>query len=332
MRVFIIGKGIIMGRINYCYSYDEEAENCPLISVVITVYNGILYLQEAIQSLLDQTFVDFELILLDDCSSDGSVDLIKSYTDPRIKLVQNSKNLGIAMNTNLGLAIARGRYIAFMGHDDISLPERLQIQYGFMESNPTISICGSWLQTFGRYEQVMTYPINNGLIKSKLLFSTTFGAPSVIIRKKDFVDNKLIFRHSYSYAEDYDIWVRAASIGLQSANIPQVLVKYRVHDTQVSSNHHGIQLELTARIQLFQLRCMGIDPLMEELQLHFGLSTGQISKETNYLEKVKNWFIKIDQANQKNNIYPQSDLRTVLNYYWNSAYQKYHEAHLKKID
>jgi glycosyltransferase involved in cell wall biosynthesis len=293
--------------------------------VVVAVYNGSLYLGETIQSVLDQTFKDFELILVDDCSTDNSVDIIKSYTDPRIKLVQNSQNLGVVKNTNLGIAIARGRYIAFLGHDDICVPERLQTQYDCMENNPSISFCGSWMETFGSTNQIITYPNKQEVINSKLLFSTTFGAPSVMMRKRDFWENKLIYRDSYKCAEDYDLWVSASIRGLKSTNIPQVLVKYRVHDKQMSNKFSRNQAELTSRIQLYQLQRMGIEPSMEELQIHYNLIVGRVFKDDGYLQKVKQWLLKIDQVNQKGNIYSQDDLRVVLNYYWKIAYEKFRE-------
>jgi glycosyltransferase involved in cell wall biosynthesis len=314
-----------MARLNCCYSYDDKADDCPLISVVVAVYNGSLYLGETIQSVLDQTFKDFELILVDDCSTDNSVDIIKSYTDPRIKLVQNSQNLGVVKNTNLGFAIARGRYIALLGHDDICVPERLQTQYDCMENNPSISFCGSWMETFGSTNQIITYPNKQEVINSKLLFSTTFGAPSVMMRKRDFWENKLIYRDSYKCAEDYDLWVRASIRGLKSTNIPQVLVKYRVHDKQMSNKFSRNQAELTSRIQLYQLQRMGIEPSMEELQIHYNLIVGRVFKGDGYLQKVKQWLLKIDQVNQKGHIYSQDDLRVVLNYYWKIAYEKFRE-------
>ena len=116
--------------------------NLPLITVLMPVYNGAKYLNEAIDSILNQTFSDFELLIIDDGSTDQSIDLIKAYNDPRIKLIVNKKNIGQSATLNKGLELARGKYIARMDQDDISMPERLKKQMGFMDEYPKFAVPG----------------------------------------------------------------------------------------------------------------------------------------------------------------------------------------------
>ena len=117
----------------------------PEISVIMSVYNGMPYLQEAVKSILNQTYKDFEFIIVDDASTDDSLKYLKGINDKRIKILSNEKNLGLAVSLNKALNAARGEYIARMDADDISKPERLHIQLNFMELNPQIDICGSFV-------------------------------------------------------------------------------------------------------------------------------------------------------------------------------------------
>jgi glycosyltransferase involved in cell wall biosynthesis len=197
------------------------------------VYNCALYLAEAIDSILNQSFTDFELIVLDDGSTDGSAEIAKSYSDSRIVYHCNEKNLGLANNLNVGLRMAKGKYIARMDGDDISLPERLQTQFDYLESHPDIDLCSCGLQMFGTENTVWVRESNPEAVKITMMFYSPVLHASSVWRREAFEKHNLYYDQNAFPAEDYDLWARAI-FHCRLANIPQVLYKYRIHGIQVT--------------------------------------------------------------------------------------------------
>lgn len=143
----------------------------PKISVIMSVYNGMPYLKEAVQSILKQTFKDFEFIVVNDASTDDSWQYLKGLNDKRIKLIINEKNLGLATSLNDGIKIAKGNFIARMDADDVSKPDRLEVQYKFLTKNPEIDLCGSWADIIDEKGKIVAekkYPVKNLDIKRVL--------------------------------------------------------------------------------------------------------------------------------------------------------------------
>ena len=205
----------------------------PRISVLMPVYNGEKYLRQAIDSILSQTFRDFEFLIINDGSTDATVEIITSYTDTRIRLIHNDTNLGLIATLNKGLDLAHGEYIARMDCDDISLPKRLAKQVSFMDRNSDVGICGTWIQFIGS-NRIKKYPLTHEAIKVYLLFNCPLAHPSVMIRKDVLRKNDLYYDINYKHAEDYELWTRCVNV-IKLANIPEVLVKYRWHLDQVSN-------------------------------------------------------------------------------------------------
>ncbi len=203
------------------------------ISILMPVYNCALYLAEAIDSILNQSFTDFELIVLDDGSTDGSAEIAKSYSDSRIVYHCNEKNLGLANNLNVGLRMAKGKYIARMDGDDISLPERLQTQFDYLESHPDIDLCSCGLQMFGTENTVWVRESNPEAVKITMMFYSPVLHASSVWRREAFEKHNLYYDQNAFPAEDYDLWARAI-FHCRLANIPQVLYKYRIHGIQVT--------------------------------------------------------------------------------------------------
>lgn len=200
------------------------------ISVVMSVYNGELHIKEAMESILSQTFADFEFVIINDASTDTTESIIKSFNDPRIKLIKNDKNLGLAKSLNIGLDLAKGKYISRMDADDISLPERFQKQFDFMEENPGIDVCGSWYEFIGARTGVVKYPLKDDEVKANMFFYDCICHPSVFIRKESLDKHRLRYNEEFRYAQDYELWCRGIK-DLKFANMPCVLLKYRVEDT-----------------------------------------------------------------------------------------------------
>jgi glycosyltransferase involved in cell wall biosynthesis len=206
----------------------------PKISVLIPVYNGEKYIRETISSVLGQTFFDFELLLMDDDSTDKSVTIINSFDDPRIRYERCPHNFVDTFNR--GLDKARGKYIALIDHDDIMVPHRLQTQYDFMESHPDIVACGSYMNTFGKEATMMPCPVNYRDIILELVKRRVgpIYNPTGFIRKDTVEKYHLRYKYGYSFAVDTKFWTDVVKVG-KINNIPEVLVWYRLHETQTSN-------------------------------------------------------------------------------------------------
>lgn len=206
--------------------------NQPLVTVLIPTYNCELYVKEAVQSILDQTYSSFECIIIDDCSTDKTIEILKSFNDNRIKLIEKPKNSGYTNSLNYGLTIAKGKYIARMDGDDISLPTRFEKQVAKFEVNPKLVVCGSIFQIIDS-DQVVYNPESHREIKLALLKDSAIGHPTAMLRTSILKDHNIAYDTSKEPAEDYDLWVRLLEFG-EFYNIQEVLFLYRVHDGQVS--------------------------------------------------------------------------------------------------
>lgn len=206
----------------------------PLVSILMPVYKTASYLREAVDSMLAQTFTDFELIVLNDCSPDNAEAILDTYDDPRIVRYKGEKNVGLSNVLNVGLEMARGKYVARMDSDDISLPERLQIQVDFLESHPDIDLVSVGMKLFGAKEETWVRERDPEKVKINALFHSPVLHASSMWRRDSFEKFGLRFRQEMVPSEDYDLWTRALLKGLKLVNLPEVLYEYRIHDAQAS--------------------------------------------------------------------------------------------------
>lgn len=217
------------------------------ISVVMPFYNAEAYLSESIESILNQTFQDFELLAIDDGSTDSSVSIVKSFNDERISLIPLDHNF--IKSLNYGLKISRGKYIARMDADDIMLPKRLEVQHAFMEANSDVDICGSWAESFGDNRGIMQYASNHEVIVRSLLLYCSMIHPTVMIRKSTLEELDLNYL-DYAYAEDYKLWTDLALAGARFSNIPEVLLRYRSSSNQVTNKYRDKMSHCSYKIRL----------------------------------------------------------------------------------
>jgi glycosyltransferase involved in cell wall biosynthesis len=213
----------------------------PKVSVLLPVYNGGKYLGEAIESILRQTFTDFEFIIIDDGSTDRSVEIVTSYNDRRIRLIRNGSNLGLIATLNRGLGAASGEYIARMDADDVSLPERLSRQVAFMDARPELVASGTWAKEIDEGGNITgDRRITFGeQMEYGFWWPCPIIHPSAIIRKSLLGD--LRYDPRALHAEDYDLWL---SLKKKYAldNLPEYLILYRMHGGSTSIMHSEIQL------------------------------------------------------------------------------------------
>ncbi len=224
-----------------------------MVTVLMPVYNCELYIKDAVDSILNQTFSDFELLIIDDASTDETVSIIKGYSDSRIQLIVKSMNSGYTNSLNYGIKIAKGKYIARMDGDDISMPERFAKQIDFLESNLDVILCGTWFQLISS-GKVIQLPTNHELIKLRLLRGNCIAHPSVMIRKEALDEFTFPYDETREPAEDYDLWVRLAIKG-KLHNLQEVLLEYRTHSNQVSHKRSAKQRhnDLLIKLELFNL-------------------------------------------------------------------------------
>ena len=288
----------------------------PKVTVLMPVFNGEAFLNEAVESILNQTFTDFEFLIIDDGSTDRSVNIIKSYDDPRVRLVCNNQNMGLVATLNRGIDLSLGTYIARMDCDDVSLPTRLQKQIAFLDEHPDVGVCSSWVTVIGKEPKlVWTYPLESDEIKCWLLFESVLPHPSAILRAKLFKERSFYYDASFRHAEDYELWVRTASY-MSFANIDEVLLLYRQHKNNVGVIHRNEKMSSASRIRSIQLSSLGITPLPEEMDIHQKISRWHFNPDKLFVEKVESWLCKLKVANKTANIYPEPEFSQVLAKRW----------------
>ena len=220
----------------------------PTISVIMPVFNAASYVREAIQSILAQSFTDFELLIYNDASTDGSDEIILSFKDERIVYEKAAKNVGLVEMLNIGLNKVRGQYIARMDADDISMPTRFEEQVAFMEDNPSVGICGTWFENFGTVTGISKTPTFEEDIILSFFYGTPVGHPTVMMRRSMLEKYNLRYEKNFLYAEDYELFERA-SVYFPILNIPKVLLRYRKHSTQITNLKWQHQYFLAGKIQ-----------------------------------------------------------------------------------
>lgn len=295
----------------------------PLVTVLLPVYNGEHFLADAIKSVLFQTFNDLELLVIDDGSTDGSVAILESFADPRIRIIKNEKRQKLARALNRGMDNARGTYIARMDADDVCMPKRLETQVKFMESHPEIGMSGSWIRTIGDHPSsgtVFKFPLTPEEIKASLLFDNPFAHSSMILRKSFFNKHDLHFDGSYYPSEDYELWARALEY-FPSANIGQVFLQYRLHANSMTLSGQPEMDAHAVRIVKPIFYRLGLSPSDEDLVFHRYISTNRITPDwTNEsVEHAELWLLKLVEANRVSGRYDQEAFAEAVEKVWFSV-------------
>ena len=239
-------------------------------------YNAEKYLREAIDSILAQTYRDFEFIIINDGSTDRTKEIIQSYTDSRIVYLENEHNSGICVTLNKGLDAARGIYIARMDSDDISATQRLEIQVRYMNDNPDIGASGTDIEVFGEGidPYVFTQLHSAEECSAGLLFNTCFAHPSVIIRKNVLEKHNLRYKDEFRGLEDYELWWQISKY-TQINNIAQPLLRYRHHKGQETQNVSQKVLNAFYKFTVLRFSDLNINITTAESHLLNAYSTGK---------------------------------------------------------
>lgn len=290
------------------------------------VHNGATYVSEAIDSILRQSLRDFELLIVDDASTDETVAIIERYKDPRIRLLLSAERLRLSGALNLGLDNTQGDYVARMDADDISLPRRLEIQVRHMNRHPEIGICGTWIRYFGGSSQsVLRRPVGCEEIRAFTLVDTPFAHPTVMLRRSLMDLHHLRFDGSYYPTEDFELWTRAMRF-FPGENLPQVLLRYRVHGQSLTGSDWSKMDEQAVRVIERQLHALGIETSPHTLRFHRELCMGRFNMSVETLNKADDWLQQILSANARARVFDQDAMANVLGDIWFRACM--HAAHL----
>lgn len=227
------------------------SNNDTLVTVLMPVYNAEGYVAEALESILNQTYRDFEFIIINDGSTDQSEEIIQRYNDPRIVYVRNERNIRLVATLNKGIKMASGKYIMRMDADDVSSIDRMKLQVEFMELHPDVGVCGSFLSVFG--ETIKPYlskrPEKDEDIRAMMLVNNSLGHPNVMIRKSVMIDNDIWYDETYYRMEDWGLWISLMPY-CRFYNIQKPLLHYRYVETSESrlNSKDSKHLEISASL------------------------------------------------------------------------------------
>ena len=292
----------------------------PLVSIIMPAYNAALYITSAIESILNQTYQHFEFIIFDDYSTDNTITIIESFTDKRIILIKKNKNTGYTNSLIMGIKMAKGKYIARMDSDDISVLNRIEKQVDFLENNIDYGIVGAYVKTMqtNKESQVWKYPVDDEKIKCYTIVNSPFAHPTVLIRKSVLEQYQLSYKVDYEPCEDYKLWVDLLKV-TKGKNLPEVLLYYRLHPQQTIVIKQNKLLEISNKIRL------------NVVQEYFNLNAAQINLQTHYyffneikgntsksiLDKYQ--WKKVLLSSVKHNQYQQIIIKLVQQYWFNNV-------------
>ena len=315
----------------------SEKPKKPKISVIMSVYNGEKYLREAIESILAQTFTDFEFIIVNDGSTDNSLEIMQSYDDKRIKIINNEKNIGLTMSLNKALKEARGEYIARQDADDVSLPNRFEEQMKYFVVHPETAVLGTSKYVINKDGKILRKVIASSNPSKIPFYANVFTHGSVMFKK--LVVNELgYYNELFRYSQDYELWLRIAK-HYKISNLTQVLYKLRIHEENIrgtnveeamlyhllaqKSNKNGLNAEILDKIKnkdIFELYTY----LNIQERVIFHKALGHKYAKSNNLrlarEEYKKVF-KLSPFDMKNN------LHILLSFFGCRMIERIHEIH-----
>ena len=246
-------------------------------------YNVAPYVKEAIDSVLHQTYTDFELLVIDDCSKDNTVEVVRAIDDPRIRVEQNEHNLGLADNLNRGLSLITTEYVARMDGDDIAEPFWLEKEVAVLDANPEIGICSGGFERFGSVKSLVRFPERNEDCLANMLFECSVIVPTY--RMSLYRDHGLRYKTSAFPAEDYRFWAECLRV-TKMYNIQETLFHYRMHPSQICSARRPEQEIKVAEVRRYMLEWLSPDFSAEEVDYYTGqFMSAEISSKEDYKER-----------------------------------------------
>jgi len=315
----------------------SSTRSSPLVSVLIPVHNGERYLREAIESMLNQTYRNLEIIIIDDGSTDQTASVANRFSDSRIRFINQPVNIGLVATLNNGIQHCSGEFIARMDADDVSEPERIEKQVKFLLEHPDIGLLGTAIRVIAERQRLRPVYTNPDEIKSRLLYGNPINHPTVMIRTSTLGVHR--YDPSFIHAEDYELWCRMKKT-VRLSNLPEALLQYRSHPQQISRTAGEVQLQTIKRIHEQLLHELGLDTNEKTLRLHLDIYLKNYRAETVFIREAEMHLLSLIKHNQTKRVYPVKTFGEItaavwfemLNHlagYHREVYQTYKRSPLK---
>ena len=286
----------------------------PLVSVIMPVYNGEKFISEAVQSIIGQSYNNWEIVAINDASTDSSVEILKEFNETRIRIYENESNKGISYSRNRAIDLAKGKYIALMDNDDVSLPDRLSEQANYMENHEDIDVlsgANKIIDEKGELVQEITYVLKNPkYIKAKLLFENVFYNGTTMIRKAKLDEYNIRYRNNQYGMEDYRFWVECSK-KMNMTSIDSFIYKHRLHSDNETKKNKSQSVKEREKcyfeIQKFSLEQSGFKLEENDYEVIFNvLKEGSVTCENkenvDELTKVFNKIVNQARTMKMNNV------------------------------
>ena len=291
-------------------------DKTPTVSVLMSVHNTKdEYLKRAIESILTQSYTDFEFLIIDDRTCSSNLMLIDSYDDPRIRIIHNECNLGLTESLYNGINLAKGKYIARIDSDDIACPDRIKIQVKYLEKNPDVAVVGSAAK-FMNANKIAMHLINDDItLKLRSIFANCCVIHSSAMLNADVLrSNNINYDREVKKAQDYKLWTDCIMSGLKIKTIEEILVLYRVHDGQITKNNSQEQCNCAKEIQCKMIKkYFNYDMSAKEANIHFSMFNGKIADD---IKKYENHIYRILYGNKKTEMFKNKYLYRECYYIW----------------
>ena len=295
------------------------------------VYNREQYIKKAVESILNQTFTDFEFIIVNDGSTDKTLEILQSFDDKRIKIINNETNKGIVFSRNRGIKAAKAEFIGMFDSDDVALPEKFEIQLKFLKENPEFGMVGAWVKWIDENDKILKgkWKLSRPSIEipAIMLFRNYFIQSSVLIRKEVLPEG--LYSKGLEIGEDYKMWFEV-SLKHKVTNIHQYLVLYRMHSENISITS-DMKLENTKKLFKYIFKTLEIEPSEVELDAHSRIKNNKKIRTIEELEQIEKWLLKISNQNKKLGNYDQKILQKVIFNRWLKVCNKSKSLHFKML-
>lgn len=296
--------------------------NTPKVSVVLPCYNAGKYIEQAVRSMMTQTYGNLEIIIVDDCSADESADILKrlAIEDSRITVLRNETNLKIVACLNKGIQIASGKYIARMDADDVSMPDRIAKQIAFLEANENIAACGSnyiIIDEEGNKTGKVVFESKPDLLKAELLFFSAFAHPAVTMRA-DAAKEAGLYKPGMVPAEDYEFWLSIAE-KFEMANLPEYLLLYRWHGNNVSVVQKKNLTEAMTKACMIHIHSFGFAGVFLNYHVKFLNGTWYMATTADEINDFAKWKKALMKKNEEAKLFDSTALRKTFDKYYSLA-------------
>lgn len=294
----------------------------PRVTILMPVFNGEPFLRETIDSVLSQTFYDFILLIINDGSTDNTRDIVLSYQDDRIRLVDNEHNMGLVDTLNKGIGLTETEYLARLDADDLWEETKLEKQISLLDSRPDVGLCGTSIHKFGLINGDMIFPINNDGLKVGFLFYCMMSHPSVVYRMSMLRKTGLLYKKEAFPAEDYKMWIDILQVS-QIYNIPEPLVMYRQHENQICQEKKEVQRTKTEEVQTELFLRFFPDATTSDLDFYLHSYLDAKIESSNDYKQSTLWINRVLNANKRSQYANPHLLKGSLYKFLNANYKKY---------